>query len=163
MKAAATTTLPVPERCLAERPSKVVLTDVSVRALKAPAFGQMTVWDKISPLGIRISSGGAKTFIVMVGSGRQQTIGKVAFSPFPRRGPKQSERSQRRHLDLLRSLSRRLPVRDGRRFLHRRELSRSQTTHKERGETAARSPFRPGFPEEVPFRSYRRGHRPPAC
>jgi len=46
---------------------KQTLTDLSVRALKAPARGQVTIWDKISPIGIRISQGGSKTFIVMVG------------------------------------------------------------------------------------------------
>jgi hypothetical protein len=58
---------------------KSTLTDVSVRALKAPADGQLTVWDKSSPLGVRVSSGGAKTFIVMIGSGRRRTIGKVGI------------------------------------------------------------------------------------
>jgi Arm DNA-binding domain len=77
LKVAATPYVPVPERCLTEKLPKVLLTDVSLRALTAPARGQVTLWDKISPLGIRVSSGGAKTFIVMVGSGRRQTIGKA--------------------------------------------------------------------------------------
>jgi integrase len=58
---------------------KVSFTDLSVRALKPPAQGQTTVWDAVSPLGIRISNGGAKTFIVMVGSGQRRTIGKVGL------------------------------------------------------------------------------------
>jgi hypothetical protein len=77
LKVAATPYVPVPERCLTEKLQKVLLTDVSLRALNAPAHGQITVWDKISPLGVRVSSGGTKTFIVMVGSGRRQTIGKA--------------------------------------------------------------------------------------
>src|SRR5262245_31724843 len=67
----------VPERCLT-MPLKIPLTDAGVRALKAPQTGQTTVWDKTSPLGVRISSGGAKTFIVMLGSGKRHTIGPTA-------------------------------------------------------------------------------------
>ncbi|MBX3512067.1 MAG: site-specific integrase [Xanthobacteraceae bacterium] len=58
---------------------KAVLTDISVRALKAPARGQITVWDSSSPVGVRISAGGTKTFIVLVGSGKRQTIGKFGI------------------------------------------------------------------------------------
>lgn len=56
---------------------KAPLTDVSVRALKAPAHGQTTIWDSLSPIGVRVSAGGAKTFIVLIGSGSRRTIGKV--------------------------------------------------------------------------------------
>jgi hypothetical protein len=55
---------------------KSVLTDVSLRALKPPRSGQITVWDASSPLGIRVSQGGSKTFIVIVGSGQRRTIGR---------------------------------------------------------------------------------------
>jgi integrase len=55
---------------------KTALTDIAVRALKAPASGQTTTWDKHSPVGVRVSQGGSKTFIVLVGSGKRQTIGK---------------------------------------------------------------------------------------
>jgi integrase len=58
---------------------RVVLTDISVRALKAPAHGQITVWDSSSPVGVRVSAGGTKTFIVLVGSGKRQTIGKFGI------------------------------------------------------------------------------------
>jgi hypothetical protein len=58
---------------------KVNLTDVGIRALTPPDAGQYTVWDKASPLGVRVSDGGAKTFIVMVGSGKRRTIGKVGI------------------------------------------------------------------------------------
>jgi len=54
---------------------KIPLTDSGVRSLKAPDTGQTTVWDKTTPLGVRISSGGTKTYIVMLGSGRRHTIG----------------------------------------------------------------------------------------
>ena len=58
-------------------PSKVSLTDAGVRALKAPSTGQITIWDTQSPLGVRVSQGGTKTFVVMIGSGKRHTIGKV--------------------------------------------------------------------------------------
>jgi len=57
---------------------KAQLTDVSVRALKAPAHGQTTIWDKGSPLGIRVSAGGTKTYIVLVGSGKRKAIGNAS-------------------------------------------------------------------------------------
>ena len=58
---------------------RATLTDVSVRALRAPARGQYTVWDKSSPVGVRVSSGGGKTYILLVGSGIRRTIGKVGI------------------------------------------------------------------------------------
>lgn len=58
-------------------PEKVSLTDAGVRALKAPSTGQITVWDTQSPLGVRVSQGGTKTYVVMIGSGKRHTIGKV--------------------------------------------------------------------------------------
>lgn len=57
---------------------KASLSDLSVRALKAPARGQTTIWDKNSPLGIRISAGGTKTYIVLIGSGKRKAIGSAA-------------------------------------------------------------------------------------
>lgn len=57
--------------------SKQTLTDTGLRALKPPANGQLTVWDGISPLGVRVSKGGSKSFIVIVASGQRRTIGKV--------------------------------------------------------------------------------------
>lgn len=81
----ASQTLAVPGRCLSvdgqegTQLQKIALTDLSVRALKAPARGQITVWDSVTPLGVRISDRGAKTYIVMVGSGRRRTIGKVGL------------------------------------------------------------------------------------
>ena len=60
---------------------KHVLTDVSVRAVPTPARGQITIWDKSSPLGVRVSQGGARTFIVMVGAGKRHVIGRVGIIP----------------------------------------------------------------------------------
>ena len=58
---------------------KVALTDVSVRAIKTPARGQFTVWDSHSPLGVRVSQGSSKTFIVMLGSGKRHVIGRFGI------------------------------------------------------------------------------------
>lgn len=58
---------------------KTNLTDVSVRALKAPPTGQLTVWDKTSPLGVRVSQGGSKTFILMIRSGKRRTLGRFGI------------------------------------------------------------------------------------
>jgi integrase len=58
---------------------KTNLTDVSVRALKPPPKGQLTIWDKTSPVGVRVSQGGAKTFILLVGSGKRRTIGRFGI------------------------------------------------------------------------------------
>ncbi|WP_164938316.1 site-specific integrase [Bradyrhizobium guangzhouense] len=58
-------------------PEKISLTDAGVRALRAPSTGQITVWDTQSPLGVRVSQGGTKTYVVMIGSGKRHTIGKV--------------------------------------------------------------------------------------
>jgi hypothetical protein len=58
-------------------PNKITLTDAGIRGLAAPATAQKTVWDKGSPLGVRISQGGSKTFIVMLGPSTRHTIGRV--------------------------------------------------------------------------------------
>lgn len=58
---------------------KANLTDVSVRALKPPPKGQLTIWDKTSPLGVRVSQGGSKTFVLMIGSGKRRTLGRFGI------------------------------------------------------------------------------------
>lgn len=52
------------------------LTDVSIKSLSLPATGQITYDDENSPLKVRVSRGGARTFIVLLGSGRRHTIGR---------------------------------------------------------------------------------------
>jgi hypothetical protein len=52
------------------------LTDLTLRNLPVPAIGQITYDDEGSPLKVRISQGGARTFLVMLGSGRRYTIGR---------------------------------------------------------------------------------------
>ena len=49
------------------------LTDVTIRNLKPPTSGQKTYWD--NSLGVRVSQGGTKSFVVMLGSGKRHTIG----------------------------------------------------------------------------------------
>ncbi len=50
------------------------LTDISIRALKAPTKGQVTYSDDGLPgFGVRVSQGGTKTFIVVSGPTRQRT------------------------------------------------------------------------------------------
>ena len=55
---------------------KALLTDISIRALKPPDTGQVTIWDTNSPVGVRLSQGGSKTFITIVSSGRRHVIGR---------------------------------------------------------------------------------------
>lgn len=50
-----------------------------VAGLKAPVTGQMTVWDSASPIGVRVSQGGSKTSVVMIGSGKRRKIGRVGI------------------------------------------------------------------------------------
>jgi integrase len=54
-----------------------MLTDLSIKGLKPPEKGQKTYWDK-DGLGVRVSQGGAKTFVLMHGWPRRLriTIGK---------------------------------------------------------------------------------------
>jgi integrase len=51
-------------------------TDISIRNLPIPERGQLTYDDEGSPLKVRVSQGGAKTFLVMLGSGKRYTIGR---------------------------------------------------------------------------------------
>ena len=57
---------------------KANLTELSVRALKAPRNGQVTYWDKSIPgFGIRVSQGGTKTFTLVHGYRRERvSIGR---------------------------------------------------------------------------------------
>ena len=59
---------------------KVLLTDMVVRNLKPPATGQQTYWDRdLTGFGLRISQGGARTWIMLDPRSRvrsRQTIGR---------------------------------------------------------------------------------------
>jgi integrase len=52
------------------------LTELTIRKLQPPASGQVTVWDSLPGFGLRVSQGGAKSFIVLLGSGNRHTIGR---------------------------------------------------------------------------------------
>jgi integrase len=56
----------------------VRLTDLSIRKLKAPDSGQKTYFDDVLPgFGLRVSQGGAKSFVVMYGKQRRlKTLGR---------------------------------------------------------------------------------------
>jgi len=62
---------------------KKSLTELTLRSLRAPARGQVTYWDtQLTGFNIRLSSGGAKTFSVVVGPHRQRiTIGRYPLLP----------------------------------------------------------------------------------
>jgi integrase len=50
---------------------------MTLRTATPPASGTVTLWDgALKHLGVRVSQGGAKSFIVLLGSGRRQAIGR---------------------------------------------------------------------------------------
>ena len=54
-----------------------ILTELAIRAAKPPAKGTVTLWDaSLRNFGCRLSQGGAKSFIVLVASGKRRTIGR---------------------------------------------------------------------------------------
>lgn len=57
------------------------LTDISIRSLKAPETGQITHFDDtLRGFGVRVSPGGTKTFVLLVGKARRRkTIGRVGI------------------------------------------------------------------------------------
>src|SRR6056297_1336492 len=54
------------------------LTDLQIKRLKVPEQGQKTYFDaSLKGFGVRVSQGGAKTFIVLLGKDRRRhTIGR---------------------------------------------------------------------------------------
>jgi len=53
------------------------LTEISLRNLEPPASGQITVRDSLPNFRVRVSAGGSKTFVVILGrSGQRHTIGR---------------------------------------------------------------------------------------
>jgi integrase len=58
-------------------PQHHTLTEVAIRAAGPPETGAKTVWDgSLKHFGLRVSQGGAKSFIVLLGSGRRLAIGR---------------------------------------------------------------------------------------
>ncbi len=56
---------------------QTALTDLIIKQLPLPHSGTTTYWDaNPKGLALRISKGGAKTFIVLIGSGRRQALGR---------------------------------------------------------------------------------------
>lgn len=66
----------MPERCLEVPGSSVRLTDLTLKNLPVPVSGQVTYDDEASPLKVRVTPTGVKTFLVFVGSGKRHTIGR---------------------------------------------------------------------------------------
>ena len=79
---------------------KANLTDVSVRALKPPPKGQLTIWDKTSPLGVRVSQGGSKTFILMSEAESAAPLGRFGIADSRKRARKHAGSLQKRPLGL---------------------------------------------------------------
>jgi integrase len=53
------------------------LTEIAIKATKPPASGTTMLWDASVPkFGCRVSPKGTKSFIVLIASGRRQTIGR---------------------------------------------------------------------------------------
>jgi integrase len=52
------------------------LTELAVKNARPPERGTVTLWDTLKGFGLRISSGGTKTWIVLIASGRRQSIGR---------------------------------------------------------------------------------------
>jgi integrase len=58
------------------RTATKALTDIAIKNLPLPTDGQVTYRDGGSPVCVRVSQGGTKTFMVMLGSGKRYTIGR---------------------------------------------------------------------------------------
>src|SRR5260370_36631728 len=71
------TTRNTPNRGAKSVPQHQVLTDMTLKTAPPPERGTATLWDgSLKHFGVRISKGGAKSFIVLLGSGRRQAIGR---------------------------------------------------------------------------------------
>ncbi len=67
----------------ATKETKMRLTDLQIRKLRAPKSGQKTFFDSTLPgFGVRVSQGGAKSFVVMYGERRRlKTLGRYPDLP----------------------------------------------------------------------------------
>ena len=65
------------------------LTDITVRALKAPETGVALYSDDVlTGFGVRVSQGGTKSFVLTYGPRRtRETIGRVGVVSFPSPNP----------------------------------------------------------------------------
>lgn len=58
-------------------PQRLTLTDQAIRRFAVPATASTAYWDTlVDGFGVRVWAGGAKTFMVLIGSGRRQAIGR---------------------------------------------------------------------------------------
>lgn len=58
-------------------PRRSTFTDQAIRNIPPPPNGAVTVWDAATRgFGIRVSSSGSKSFLVLIASGRRQSIGR---------------------------------------------------------------------------------------
>jgi hypothetical protein len=65
-----------PNRTNVGAPAVPRLSDIGLKNLAPPSTGRLTIWDEGSPLGVRVTPNGVKTFIVMLGSGKRHAIGR---------------------------------------------------------------------------------------
>ncbi len=57
--------------------NRPTLTEIAIRAAKPPVRGTLTLWDGAQKsFGLRVNPGGAKSFVVLLDSGRRHTIGR---------------------------------------------------------------------------------------
>jgi integrase len=110
----------------------VALTEITLRALKPPASGQLTVWDTLPNFGVRVSQGGAKAYVVLLGrTGLRHTIGRYPIISL------QEARSEARRLMAERTLGqhrsqsitfdRALPLFIAAQYQGKRERSKKET------------------------------------
>ena len=62
------------------------LTDISLRALKAPEKGAVTYFDDtLKGFGVRVSSGGTKSYVLLIGNSRRSWSSSSAIRLRPHR------------------------------------------------------------------------------
>lgn len=93
---------------------KVNLTDITVKALPLPDKGQTTYWDEsMKGFGVRVSQGGAKSFVVVHGVNRQRdTLGKYPVISLKQARDKGKKLMAQITLGMVRNRS--IPFKDGR-------------------------------------------------
>ncbi|HZS56805.1 MAG TPA: site-specific integrase [Bryobacteraceae bacterium] len=108
------------------------LTEITLRTVRPPAHGQITIWDALPNFGVRVSQGGAKTFVVLLGrNGNRHTIGRYPIISL------QEARSEARRLLAERTLGqhqpqsitfeRALPIFIASQYQGKRDRSRKET------------------------------------
>jgi len=108
------------------------LTEITLRSLKPPASGQRTVWDTMPNFGVRVSQGGAKSFVVLLGrNGLRHTIGRYpVISLQDARGEARrllAERTLGQHRSKSITFERALPLFISAQYQGKRERSKKET------------------------------------